>query len=417
MTPAPDHAAEVVRRRYHASAGSVLYILTTVFLAIGAVNSQNNLLFWAFGIAIGGLLISGLISGPAMMGLRVRREMPASAQVGRPMVVRYAVHNGSRVSPAFGLTIEEERAGVRGNEAMGAPVAAVGHVGPGEMVWAQTKVVPRRRGAVTFSRFLVWTTFPFGLAKKSVLMGQGWTVVVRPRVWALRRDALGALVGTGARLTSSRNIPGVGEDVYGLRDYQPGDSIRTIAWRATARAGTPVVRQTAMPAPTRLWVVIGPSVRGLPDHLREGAISLAASAATDADARGFSVGLDVPWLGVRVLPSPGKRHVDRLLDTLAELDLDATVDGGRGATAGRRDASVLIASGEDDRGGAPPGAVRLDPTAIERYVLPGSVLPREPGRKRSRVGLKVREFLGMLEDEPEEADEPIHAAARGGRRG
>jgi hypothetical protein len=47
-----DTAMRVVSRRYHLHFPGLVYIATTVMLAFGAVQSQNNLLFWAFGIAV-----------------------------------------------------------------------------------------------------------------------------------------------------------------------------------------------------------------------------------------------------------------------------------------------------------------------------------------------------------------------------
>src|ERR1041385_4840021 len=57
-------------RRYHFHGPGLVYILVTLFIAMGAINSQNNLLFAALGLAIGGLLISGIISGGALLGVR-----------------------------------------------------------------------------------------------------------------------------------------------------------------------------------------------------------------------------------------------------------------------------------------------------------------------------------------------------------
>jgi hypothetical protein len=39
----------VGQRRYHFRYAGLIYIGVTVFIAIGALNSQNNLLFWAWG--------------------------------------------------------------------------------------------------------------------------------------------------------------------------------------------------------------------------------------------------------------------------------------------------------------------------------------------------------------------------------
>ena len=51
------------RRRYELHSPGILYLTITVFLAIGSINSQNNLLFIVFGLLAGGVVASGVLSG------------------------------------------------------------------------------------------------------------------------------------------------------------------------------------------------------------------------------------------------------------------------------------------------------------------------------------------------------------------
>lgn len=60
--------------------------------------------------------------------------------------------------------------------------------------------------------------------------------------------------------------PGEGGDLLELRDYVPGDPVRAIAWKATARRGRPLVRQTeeARQHRVHLLLAIGPTMRSGP---------------------------------------------------------------------------------------------------------------------------------------------------------
>ncbi len=392
MSPSAEQSASVVRRRYHTSAGSVLYVLTTIFLAIGAINSQNNLLFFAFGIAAGAMVISGFVSGPALMRVRARRDVPATAEVGRPFVVRYTVWNLSRLWPAFGLAIVEEKLSDKAAGPLGDVASCVQHVGTRQTVRATSSITPRSRGLATLDRFTMSTTFPLGLARKSVTFGLPSTMIVRPRQLRLRAGLLDRLAGGVSRLTSARNALGQGDEIYGLRAYAPGDAIRSIAWRASARAGTPVVRQTTMPAPARLWIEFRPSIAILDPHDQEIAISLAASCARMADSHGFAVG--VVGFGSTMLPRPGRRHIERVLDFLARLRVDAETPPESRGTVTRRDGSVVIAATPEPIG---PGSIVLAVSQAHTYLAPGQELPvRSPppiGRLRRAVG----EFLGLEE--------------------
>lgn len=397
MTKSAEQSAPIVRRRYHASAGSVLYIMTTMFLAIGAINSQNNLLFFAFGIAAGAIVISGFISGPALMGVRARRDLPASAEVGRPIVVRYTIWNRSRLWPAFGLTIAEEHAAGAESKELGAVRSCVHHVGAGQTVRATTTVIPRHRGLAPLDRFTICTTFPLGLTKKSVTFGLPATVIVRPRQLRLRSGLLDRLDGGVSRLSSARNVAGHGDEMYGLRDYVPGDAIRSIAWRASARSGSLVVRQTSQPAPARLWIELRHSLATLETQQQEVAISLAASVARAADAKGFAVG--VTGFGANLLPKPGRRHIDRVLDLLAQLQVAAS-DPSSQTVPARRDGVVVVAASAE---GAPPGALVLVAPDASTYLAPGEQLPPNPPPPVGRVRRAVGEFLGLSGPDAEDA--------------
>jgi len=71
-------------RRYHFHAPGVLYVAVTLFLALGADQQPEQPALRALGLAIGGLLVSGIISGASLLGLRVERDPIVHASVGAP---------------------------------------------------------------------------------------------------------------------------------------------------------------------------------------------------------------------------------------------------------------------------------------------------------------------------------------------
>ncbi|MCA9298880.1 MAG: DUF58 domain-containing protein, partial [Phycisphaerales bacterium] len=304
--------------------------MVALFLAIGAVNSQNNLLFVAFGIAIGGLIVSGIVSGPAMSDVVLRRATLEPATVGEPWHVRYEVTNRSRVLPAFAVVICERPQGATWPRSMPTPTAAIGHIGPRQTVTIDAQVKPFLRGEPTFDRIMAWTTFPFGLLKKSVTFEQHDSAVVRPPVLRVRPDVMRRMGAQGRTVTSAPRRLGSGEEFYGLREYAPGDSPRSIAWRASARAGDLIVRQRAAPSPTRIWILLDLQEA---DEV-EDAIVMAASFAAAAADLGYAVGLVSPHAGLLHLPIEGRRQRELILDDLASIERtdlreDVTTPAGR----------------------------------------------------------------------------------------
>lgn len=325
------------RRRYHFGSSGWVYVFVTMLIALGAFNSQNNLLFWAFGFSLAILIVSGLLSGMMLMGLEVRRERIEDATAGQSLTIRYRVRNRNRFIPAFALTIEEIPApassagpgGRRGQPSpttrrIDQPVAFVVHAGPRETVQATTTVATRRRGPLAFSGFVVHTAFPFGLMRKSLIYDAPATAVVRPAPATVDAGALLEQAVVGSSEHPGR-LRGPGDEFHSLRDYIPGDNPRSIAWKASARRGTLLVRQSLAPAPRRLWVVLRlrldtPS-GGDPDRLDERAISMAAAVIERGLAEGMAVGLAAPVVRLQAPPRAHPGQAGLLLRELGLIEL------------------------------------------------------------------------------------------------
>ncbi|MEM1097778.1 MAG: hypothetical protein AAGH92_03205, partial [Planctomycetota bacterium] len=63
--------------------GGVLYLVVAALILAAAIYTQANLLFGAFGLVMGGLVVSAAWSLIAMRGVEVRREVPAAGVAGR----------------------------------------------------------------------------------------------------------------------------------------------------------------------------------------------------------------------------------------------------------------------------------------------------------------------------------------------
>jgi len=136
--PAPD-----LRRRYQASSAVLLYSAITVFVAIGAVNSQNNLLFVALGVAVSAMIVSGLISGAALVSVTITRDPVPAGRAGEAVPVRYTLENRRRV-PAFALLITERIEG----RSRPIPTASVIMLPGRSAIRVRGSITPDRRGVL-----------------------------------------------------------------------------------------------------------------------------------------------------------------------------------------------------------------------------------------------------------------------------
>lgn len=364
------------RRRYHFHAPGALYIGVTVLMGLGSINSQNNLLFLAFGLALGSILVAGLVSGAALMNIEVKRAPLGVGRVGDPLVFAYSVRNKSRWLPVFGLVVEEftRRNGAH-REHFPRPMAPALHIPARQTRHATATVLPHTRGDVQLTHVRIWTTFPFGILKKSITFAMPGEVLIRPALATVGRNILDqAMSGFGATERVSRRI-GRDADFYGLREYAPGDSLKHIAWRASARTGELVVRESYAAVSADVTIVLSfADAEGLapptPDEHDERAISVAASLAEAACKRGARVVVLAPINNLRAESWSTRTEVSGsapLQDSLARLDLESPPELRRPRAIAEIAGGVIVIHAHSvDPSVAPPGAIHI---SAERAVV------------------------------------------------
>ena len=357
-------------RVYELRPAGFLLIFVSVFLAIGAINSQNNLLFWLFGLAIGGVLISGVLSGSAMLGIRLERDMPAVARAGEPAIITYRLRNTNRRVPAMALALKELSGGELTGTDSKTPDAALFHLAAGQRASVRLAITPARRGVHTLGDVHASSDFPFGLIRKAVIFTRPATVIVRPARVPLGAAVDRALPAPDFAGNTSSSTRGGQADFHALREYVSGDSVRSFAWKRTAALDRPIVREhaAAMPPRSLIELDLTPPAPGSDTRLAaERAIALAASVFERAVERGYRVGLRVPAADIEIQPAGGRAHADRAADALALIDLDALHQTPPPEPRLRN--RVLISSR------TATGSASLNPGVIETYLPRGATLP------------------------------------------
>ncbi len=317
-----QHSSKAVRRSSKLTFGGGVYILVTLFLAIGAINSQNNLLFWLFGVAIATLIVSGVFSGNALMQVRLKAQAVPDAYAGDLLRLHYTVSNHSRFFPLLAAMITEVPEKNASNTKFKA--AALLHIGPQSRCKVTGSFVPYSRGRVAMREVKLTTRFPFGLLQKTLVFECPRKTMILPHILAIKPEIIRVRQGHGEEVRKQTDSSGSSNEYWGLREYTPGDPKRAIAWKQSARQGKLVVVEHAQPISTRLWISIAEPKPGLMnDPIKsERAISLAASIITQATARGVPVGLWMPTHGIRMMPGNGKAHMMRCLRALGMIDFD-----------------------------------------------------------------------------------------------
>jgi uncharacterized protein (DUF58 family) len=178
----------------------------------------------------------------------------------------------------------------------------------------------RARGRVRFRGVTLTRTDPLGLVRAVRRVAAPDTVLVLPRRYPLPPIAL-----PGARRYQPGGIAlassvGDSEEFMSLREYRPGDPLKRIHWRSSARAGRPVVREYQDEFFVRHALVLDTFLPVAASAVFEEAVSVAASFAAGVRARDSL--LDLMFVGPEAYvftAGRGVGDVERMLEVLADV--------------------------------------------------------------------------------------------------
>jgi len=253
----------------------------------------------------------------------VAREPLPALSVGHSGEVVYRWTNPSRRRAR--LHVREVRPDILGGSQPPRSVA----IPPAAAIREVLPVVPVRRGRERAGTggFVVDSLGPLGLGRHRTRLPLPWEVVVYPPLVSVRQrasvaDALRREVG----MKPIRQL-GEGRLFESLREWGPGDDLRHIDWKATARRGKVITRQYEAERRQQVLLVldtgrlmtadVSAGVARL-DFAVQAALELAYAAAQHDDNVGIMTFAD----GVQhfVAPERGRGGVRRVLEVLAEVE-------------------------------------------------------------------------------------------------
>lgn len=195
------------------------------------------------------LVVLDVLLAPSPRTVVVTRRVPTRTRLGELVPVSVALQNqGSRTLHALIRDAWQPTAGASTDRH---PLS----VPPGERRRLSLPLLPRRRGELSSEFVMIRSRGPLGLAGRQARHSVRGTIRVLP-AFSSRKHLPSRL----ARLreldgNTSIQVRGQGTEFDSLREYVRGDDVRSIDWRATARAGTTMLR-TWRPERDRHVVII-----------------------------------------------------------------------------------------------------------------------------------------------------------------
>jgi hypothetical protein len=123
---------------------------------------------------------------------------------------------------------------------------------------------PPRRGLYPIGPFVVQFEDPFGMVNAVLALGEPDRLVVVPDVVELPAGGPTLADGEGTAQLVQRRVTGNDDDLT-TREYRPGDALRRVHWRASARHGELMVRQEEHRSHPDARIVVDTRQSGYPD--------------------------------------------------------------------------------------------------------------------------------------------------------
>jgi uncharacterized protein (DUF58 family) len=207
-----------------------------------------------------------------------------------------------------------------------------------------------RRGVYQVGPLVAIAGDPLGLTQRETIVAEPFELLVHPRVETVSdRPLTRQFEDPPIRPPVSKPFPS-GLEFYGMREYVPGDDLRRIVWRASARTGKVMVREAEQGITDRITVMLDTD-RG--SHSRDGeglsesfeaGVRVAASLGVRHLREGYEVRTETNG-GALTRPLRGARSQLVLLDNLARVELSREPLGNMILsllTGGRRDAHNIL---------------------------------------------------------------------------
>jgi uncharacterized repeat protein (TIGR01451 family) len=217
------------------------WFIGILVLLLAALFLESGLLAYAMYVLLGLLLFSRYLARSWIRNLEaVRHPTPATAEIGDAVKVAITIRNRGLLPipwvlledllPASALAIDNPRLKIKGQRIQL------------RMLWGrseaklQYQVRPQMRGYYQLGPLVMETGDLFGLHRRNIVAGLARDLLVYPRTVPLQGYDLASRRPIGEIQICHRLF----EDptrISGVREYQAGDPLTRVHWRATARTG------------------------------------------------------------------------------------------------------------------------------------------------------------------------------------
>lgn len=269
-----------------------------ILILVASTNYQNNMGFMAGFILLAIGMLSVFYTYRNVRGLKIRALKPQSVYVGQECSFPFEFNNPSEsYRSSIGIGLSKKQVEYFDVESR---AKAVFHI----------KIKANKRGLLKPQRFVCTSIFPFGIFQVWSWFKPNHVALIYPKPiecpQILAPQSHGQEEGAFAQKGS--------EDFHSLRDYQSGDPIKQVMWKAFARERgllTKEFEELVGEQHLLTWESVS-------QYDKELAISYLTDAVIKAEQAGNLYGLELPK--VRIEKGQGAEHLHKCLSALALME-------------------------------------------------------------------------------------------------
>lgn len=279
-----------------------LFIALLVVMLLTGINYQNSLIyalvFWLFSLS----LVAMLLTFRNLANLRIRAGNAPHCFAGDNVALPIFLSANKRVHESLYLAFANTE-------------GVLVRVSAKEELEVRLHYHAQQRGRLNVERIAIESRFPLGLfrAWSWVKLDFHGLVYPKPEPSAmLFAEGSGLEQKDGEQALNARGE----QDFYGLRNYQPGDSLKRIAWKQVAQGKGMISKEFAQPSHAQCVF----SYQSLAQYPVETRLSRLCAWLLDAEAQGWQYGLEMPQQNFAL--NSGAEHLQQCLTALAIFGIE-----------------------------------------------------------------------------------------------
>jgi uncharacterized protein (DUF58 family) len=211
------------------------FIVILFGVGLGAINTGNNLLYLILAMCCSFIVVSGILSEMSLRKLSVQSVAPLYLYAREPGSLKVKLTNNKNWAPSYSIRIKSTK---HQQPFSLEPEPYFFFIPARQTIEKPMLLTAQKRGQLNIKACRLTTQFPFGFFYKTKTIPLKLETVVFPAIHAVKLPQQSEGGQEGAGVMQRR-----GEELYSIREFQPGDSLSSVHWKSSAKTGSLRVKE------------------------------------------------------------------------------------------------------------------------------------------------------------------------------